>query len=92
MEEHFMLDEKKIVVVDNDDNEIEMEILFTFENEEYNRQYVLYINPEDETGEVFASAYTDEGELLSITDEDEWEMIESVFEAFAIEHDEEAEA
>ena len=78
-----MLDEKKIVVVDNDDNEIEMEILFTFENEEYNRQYVLYINPEDETGEVFASAYTDEGE---------WEMIESVFEAFAIEHDEEAEA
>ncbi|NMB17976.1 MAG: DUF1292 domain-containing protein [Erysipelothrix sp.] len=79
-----MLEEKRIVIIDENDKEIEMEILFTFDSEEYKRQYVLYINPEDESGEVFVSGYTDEGELLEITDEKEWEMIEEVFEAFVI--------
>ena len=84
----FMLEENKIVVVDENEKEIEMEILFTFENDEFKRKYVLYVNPEDETGEVFGSVYTDEGELLEISDEKEWEMIEEVFEAFVIEHEE----
>lgn len=84
----FMLEENKIVVVDENEKEIEMEILFTFENDEFKRKYVLYVNPEDETGEVFVSVYTDEGELLEISDEKEWEMIEEVFEAFVIEHEE----
>lgn len=79
-----MLDDKKIVVVDDNDNEIEMEILFTFDNEEFNRQYVLYVNPNEDSGEVYASAYTEAGELLEISNENEWEMIESVFEAFII--------
>ena len=83
-----MLDEKRIVIIDENDKEIEMEILFTFDSEEYKRQYVLYINPEDESGEVFVSGYTDEGELLEITDEKEWEMIEEVFEAFVIQDEE----
>ncbi|NLC64399.1 MAG: DUF1292 domain-containing protein [Erysipelothrix sp.] len=83
-----MLEENKIVVVDENEKEIEMEILFTFENDEFKRKYVLYVNPEDETGEVFVSVYTDEGELLEISDEKEWEMIEEVFEAFVIEHEE----
>ena len=84
----FILEENKIVVVDENEKEIEMEILFTFENDEFKRKYVLYVNPEDETGEVFVSVYTDEGELLEISDEKEWEMIEEVFEAFVIEHEE----
>lgn len=83
-----MLEEKRIVIIDENDKEIEMEILFTFDSEEYKRQYVLYINPEDESGEVFVSGYTDEGELLEITDEKEWEMIEEVFEAFVIQDEE----
>ena len=83
--------ENKIIVVDGDDKEIEMEILFTFESEEKGRQYVLYLDPEDETGEVFASAYTEDGELLEISDAKEWEMIEEVFESFVIKSEEENE-
>lgn len=83
--------ENKIIVVDDNDKEIEMEILFTFESEELGRQYVLYLNPEDETGEVFASAYTEEGDLLEISDEKEWAMIEEVFESFVIKSKEEDE-
>lgn len=83
--------ENKIIVVDDNDKEIEMEILFTFESEELGRQYVLYLNPEDETGEVFASAYTEEGDLLEISDEKEWAMIEEVFESFVIKSEEDEE-
>lgn len=79
--------ENKIVVVNEDDEEVEMEILFTFESDDYARQYVLYLDPNDESGEVFTSAFTDEGELLEITDEKEWEMIEEVFASFIIENE-----
>lgn len=80
--------ENKIIVVNDSGEEIEMEILFTFESDDYARQYVLYIDPEDESGEVFASAYTEEGELIEINDDKEWEMIEEVFEAFVIKTEE----
>ncbi|NLW15255.1 MAG: DUF1292 domain-containing protein [Erysipelothrix sp.] len=83
--------ENKIIVIDDNDKEIEMEILFTFESEELGREYVLYLNPEDESGEVFASAYTQDGDLLEISDEAEWKMIEEVFEAFVIKSEEEDE-
>lgn len=83
-----MLEENKIIVVDENDKEIEMEILFTFESDETSRQYVLYLNPEDDSGEVYASAFTDDGELLEITDEKEWDIIEEVFESFVIKSEE----
>ena len=49
--------------------------------------YVLYIDPNNETGEVLVSSYTEEGTLEDITDEDEWAMIEEVFNTFVIEED-----
>lgn len=82
-----MLDEKKIIIVDENDNEIEMEILFTFADENRGKNYVLYIDPNNETGEVLVSSYTEEGTLEDITDEDEWAMIEEVFNTFVIEED-----
>ncbi|WP_159638150.1 DUF1292 domain-containing protein [Erysipelothrix anatis] len=81
-------DEKTIIVINDDGTEQAMDILFTFEDDTFNKSYVLYINPEDESGEVFVSSYTPEGELESITDEKEWEMIEEVFNAFIIKHEE----
>ena len=62
--------------------EIEMEILFTFEDDSRTKQYVLYTNPLDEEGEVFASTYDNEGHLFPITDEKEWQMVEEVFAAY----------
>ena len=44
------MDENTIVVTDELGNEVEYEILFTFENEENGHQYVVYFDPEkDET-------------------------------------------
>lgn len=86
------MEEKTIVVIDNEGNEQTMDILFTFEDDTFNKNYVLYIDPKDETGEVFVSSYTAEGTLEAITDEKEWAMVEEVFSAFVIQNDSDEEA
>ena len=82
------MNEENIVVVDENGNEIEMQILFTFEGDptpegKPGKAYVLYFNPEEEEeGTVYASSYTEEGLLEPVEDEKEWEMIEEVFATF----------
>lgn len=78
-----MEDNKRLVVVDDNGNEIEMEILFTFENDSQTKKYVLYTNPLDEEGQVFASRYDEEGNLFPVETEEEWAMIEEVFGAYS---------
>lgn len=75
-----------LIVVDEQGVEIEMEILFTFEGDSVDDQpakmYVLYVNPLEEDGSVYASIYNEEGDLLPIEDTQEWEMVEEVFATF----------
>ena len=95
-----------LTVIDEDGNEIECEILFTFDSEEYAKAYVVYtpLDEEflDEEGypQVHVSAYTvdesgNEGGLEPIEDEAEWDMVEEVVETFLSEleadNDEESE-
>lgn len=77
------MDENKVLyVVDEEGIEHEMEVLFTFTSDETHKDYVLFYDPKDEEGEVFASIYDDEGHLIPVTNEVEWDMIEEVFGAF----------
>ena len=84
------MDENNLTVINEDGTETVMEILFTFENEEYDKQYVLYVDPKDDSGQVFVSSYTEEGELFSVEEETEWDMVEEVFQAFILRHEEES--
>ena len=77
-----MLDSNTLYVKDENGKEVAMEILFTFANEEMGKQYVVFVDPNDDSGEVFASCYDDEGKLLPIESESEWEMVEEVLGAF----------
>ena len=77
-----MLDSNTLYVKDDNGKEVAMEILFTFANEEKGKQYVVFVDPNDDSGEVFASCYDDEGNLLPIETESEWEMVEEVLGAF----------
>ena len=86
-----MQDSTRLTVIDENGKEIEMEIIFTFENDDRTKQYVLYTNPEDESGEVFASLYDEEGHLFPVEDENEWQMIEEVFGAYIDEFGDEEE-
>ncbi|MEG1732511.1 MAG: DUF1292 domain-containing protein, partial [Longicatena sp.] len=73
-----MLDSSSLYVSDENGNEKRMEILFTFEDEERKKSYVVFVDPDEESDEVFASAYDAEGNLLPVDNEEEWRMIEEV--------------
>lgn len=73
--------ENEITVVDAEGNEHLMEVLFTYENEARNAQYVFFFDPsEPET--IIPMKYTDDGELIDIEDEEEYGEVEEVFNAF----------
>ena len=79
------MDEKMTFKVINDEGkEIECEVLFTFESEETNKNYIVYTdNTTDEEGntKVYASIYypdQEETKLEPIETEKEWKIIESI--------------
>ena len=76
-----------INIIDDDGTEKEMEILFTFEDDNSNKSYVLFTDPNDVNGEVFVCSYDDDGVLNTVEDEDEFSMIEEVFNTFMEEID-----
>ena len=78
-----MLDSKTLYVKDENGKEVAMDILFTFESDQTNKQYVLFVNPNDETGEVYASCYDDDGNLLPIETDEEWARIKDVLRKLA---------
>ena len=72
-----------LLVEDEDGNEHEYEILFTFEKDDsVDTKYVLYYDPNEEEPSVMASLYDEEGNLYPVESEEEWDMIEEVFNAF----------
>ena len=89
-----------LTVIDEQGNELEFEILFTFNSPEYNKNYVVYMSTDeadlDEDGypEIHVSSYTvnEDGEgggLEPIEDEDEWDMVEEIVASFIDEMEEE---
>lgn len=79
--------ENTFKVVDNDGNEIEFEVLFTFESDETKKNYMVYTdNTRDEKGNVrvYASVFKPEAEpleLLPVETEREWKIIETILES-----------
>lgn len=75
------IDERQIVIEDKDGVEHLMEILFTYEHEERNKKYVFFYernNPD----EIMVMSYDDEGNLEDVEDDDEYEEVLEVFNAF----------
>ena len=80
-----MSEEKMTFKVFNDEGqEVECEVLFTFESDETKKNYIVYTdNTLDEEGntKVYASIYNpdeDETKLLPIETEKEWKIIETI--------------
>lgn len=84
-----MLDSNCLYVKDENGNEKKMTILFTFDNEETKVQYVVFQDPDLDESQVYASRYDDQGQLLPIETEEEWEMVEEVINTF-VEDEEDA--
>ncbi len=82
-----MIDSSTFTVIEEDGSEKEMDIIFTFELEEKGKNIVVYADPLNEEGEVYASSYDENGNLEMIEDPEEWEMINEILQAFLEEMD-----
>lgn len=76
--------ENTFKIIDKDGKEIEFEILFTFESDETNKNYMVYTdNTLDGDGntKVYASVFNPNKEpleLLPVETEREWKVIETI--------------
>ncbi len=74
-------------LVDDMGNEVQYDVLFTFESDQTHKNYMVYTdNTRDETGniEVYASIYHPEdetGRIEAIETDEEWKMIETILTA-----------
>ena len=74
--------EKQMVVTDNEGKEHLMKILFTYDNEERKTSYVFFYDTEDKDEEVIVMRYLESGELEPIDDDEEYDEVEEVFNAW----------
>ena len=73
--------EKKIIIEDGEGKEHVMEILFTYHNEEREKDYVFFYDPEDPDN-VIPMIYYEDGRLEDIEDDEEYDEVEEVFNAY----------
>ena len=77
--------ETQMVVTDSEGKEHLMQILFTSENEERDAKYVYFYDAEDKEENVIVMRYVgelDQGELIPIEDDEEYDEVEEVFNAW----------
>ena len=74
--------ENQMVVTDNEGKEHLMNILFTYDNEERKTSYVFFYDTEDPEEEVVVMRYLESGELEPIEDDEEYDEVEEVFNAW----------
>lgn len=71
----------KILITKEDGSEVEMTILLTYEND--GRNYVLYYDENDDSGEVLPFYYNESDHSLhELETEQEWEVANEILEAF----------
>ena len=79
------MDIGKIIVKNENNEEIECDVLFTFDSKDTNKSYIVYTdNTKDDMGniKVYANTYDsnkDNGCLGTIETEEEWAIIEQIF-------------
>lgn len=84
----MIINEEKFIVINDENNEIEMSIIFTVKSTVTHRNIVCYTNENDEDAQAYASYYDEEtGALEPVILEKEWEFIQEVFDAFSEEEE-----
>jgi uncharacterized protein YrzB (UPF0473 family) len=81
------MEDNTITIIDESGKETEMKIIFTYVDEDTKKSYVFYFDPVATDGEVFVSAYDEDGKLMPITDEKEWEHLDELFEEYVSTHE-----
>ncbi|TDF97695.1 DUF1292 domain-containing protein [Paenibacillus piri] len=97
--EDQLQDEPEIIFIPDDEgNEEEFEVIMKFEVDGSDKKYMMVVpvDAEEESDEVYAFRYEEDGDdlqLYTIDDEEEWNIVEETFntlmDEFADEEDEE---
>lgn len=80
------MDKNSFTLVDEEGRESSYDVLFTFDNEETNKSYIVYTdNTKDQEGniQVYASIYDPNdpnSKLEAITTDKEWKVIDTILE------------
>lgn len=80
------MDKNSFTLVDEEGTESSYDVLFTFDNEETNKSYIVYTdNTKDQEGniQVYASIYDPNdpnSKLEAITTDKEWKVIDTILE------------
>ncbi len=76
--------DETFITIDDEGNEVECEILFTFRSDKTGKDYIVYTDntlDEDGSTKVYASSYDpeeDDTPLLPIETDEEWALIEKI--------------
>lgn len=76
------LDENKMIVCDEEGNEHLVTILFTYHHDERNKDYVVFIEDEDDENAVVMIYDEKTGDLFPIEDDEEYDEVLEVYNAF----------
>ena len=83
-EEELDYEPEIIYIPDEEGNEEEFEVVMKFEVDDSDQKYMMVVpvDSEEETDEVYAFRYEEDGDdlkLYTIEDEAEWNMVEETF-------------
>ena len=74
--------DKQITIIDEEGKEHLMQVLFTYDNEERKTSYVFFYDTEDKEENVVVMKYNENQELEPIEDDEEYDEVEEVFNAW----------
>ena len=93
------LKDNQLIFVNENNEEVVCDILFTYHSENFNKDYVFFIPVEnindDGTNDVACASYIEKdnaiGELNSVESDEEWEELSEVFNSFLLDTEEDSE-
>lgn len=81
-----MQDEKtKVIMEDENGEQTELTIYFTYHSENFDKDYVIFADPTDENGLV-AGMVDESGEIIDIESEEEYLELDDVIASYQEEH------
>ncbi len=77
--------EEKIVFVDENGSEFELQILFTYHSENFNKNYVVFFNQDND--ELLAGVIDENGNVSDVETDEEYDEIDKQIDLYYEEND-----
>lgn len=79
------MEEEKIVFVDENGSEFELQILFTYHSENFNKNYVVFFNQDND--ELLAGVIDENGNVSDVETDEEYDEIDKQIDLYYEEND-----